>query len=213
MVNRPSRWPSRPRCPPRRPASTTPARTCQSPRGLRRRPPPRCGLGLVVRQVDVDVDAIALRARRVHLLEPERRPAPWRVDLRPRHPLLRIRARRARTAGPRRARSRRWPPGHAARGWVRLGIQLPRGRRDLPGQLDIALAELLPRPGNSRTVTPSDRRSISGWWCAATASLPIRPPARHPLRTIRCESARTPTRHQRWAASRQCPRRTGIAAR
>ena len=31
--------------------------------------------GLIVRDGDVDVDAVALRARRVHLLEPERRPA------------------------------------------------------------------------------------------------------------------------------------------
>jgi hypothetical protein len=37
-------------------------------------------LGLVVRHGDVDVDPIALRARRVHLLEPERRPAAVGVD-------------------------------------------------------------------------------------------------------------------------------------
>jgi hypothetical protein len=37
-------------------------------------------LGLVVRHPDVDLDPVALRARRFHLLEPERRPAAVRVD-------------------------------------------------------------------------------------------------------------------------------------
>ena len=35
---------------------------------------------LVVRHPDVDMDPVALRARRVHLLEPEGRPAVARVD-------------------------------------------------------------------------------------------------------------------------------------
>jgi hypothetical protein len=37
-------------------------------------------LGLVVRHPDIEVDPVALRARRVHLLEPERRPEAVRVN-------------------------------------------------------------------------------------------------------------------------------------
>src|SRR4051812_35784930 len=46
--------------------------------GVERRPHP--GLGLVVRDGDVEVDAVALRPRRVHLLEPDRGQLARRVD-------------------------------------------------------------------------------------------------------------------------------------
>src|SRR5688500_6693232 len=37
-------------------------------------------LRLVVRHIDIDMDPVALRARRVHLLEPERRPLELQVE-------------------------------------------------------------------------------------------------------------------------------------
>jgi len=43
---------------------------------------------LVVRHRDVEVDPVALRPRRVHLLEPDRRPLPERVDQTARRPAL-----------------------------------------------------------------------------------------------------------------------------
>ena len=66
----------RPRCPPGRPAPKTPVPHRRTTGGRPPRSPRRSCAGRLVRHVDVDVDPIALRPRRIHLLEPDSGPRP-----------------------------------------------------------------------------------------------------------------------------------------